>query len=58
MKKSLKEAFEEDEPMEDLEMINQNCEKQKGKTAYEKKYRKQIKTKLLKIKKLYRGEIH
>ena len=44
--------------MEDLEMINQKCEKQKGKTAYEKKYRKQIKTKLLKIKKLYRGEIN
>ena len=38
-----------------VEMINQKFEKQKGKTAYEKKYRKQIKTKLLKIKKLYRG---
>jgi len=57
LKKPLTEAFEGDEPMEDLEKISQNCEIQKGKTAYEKKYRRQIKTKLKKIQKRFRGEI-
>lgn len=48
--------FEEEEPLRVLETIKQKCEKQKGLAGYDKKYRKQVKEKLRKLKKQLRGE--
>ncbi len=45
-----------EEEMSDLEVIRQKCEMQKRQIAYDKKYRKQVKAKLGKIKNQFRGE--